>query len=50
MNTSLLSDPNYLDMINNVIEKTKVEYALPVYNLDAIKTIPNSTLLVYFYM
>ena len=31
-------------MINNIIEKTKVEYAIPVYDLDAIQTILNSEL------
>ena len=31
-------------MINNVIENTKVEYAIPVYNIDMIKNIPNSEL------
>ena len=43
-NATLLADLDYLNMINNVIENTKVEYAIPVYNLDNIKNIPNSEL------
>ena len=40
-NNSLLTDPDYLKQINKKIEDIKLQYALPVYNLDVISNIPN---------
>ena len=40
-NNLLLTDPDYLKQINKKIEDIKLQYALPVYNLDEINNIPN---------
>lgn len=40
-NNSLLSDIDYINTINNKIKQVKEQYALPVYNLENIDTIPN---------
>ena len=40
-NNSLLTDPDYLKQINKKIEDIKLQYALPVYNLEEINNIPN---------
>lgn len=40
-NNSLLSDINYLDAIKSKIEEIKQQYALPIYNLDNLKDIPD---------
>lgn len=40
-NNSLLIDPDYLKQINKKILDTKLQYALPIYNLDEIDNIPN---------
>ena len=36
-NNSLLECPEYVDLINGIIEEEKVKYAIPVYNLDFLK-------------
>ena len=36
-NNSLLSSPDYLDLINKVINEEKLKYALPVYDLSYLK-------------
>ena len=43
-NNSLLTDPDYLKQINKKIRDIKMQYALPVYNLDEINNIPNGEL------
>ena len=43
-NNSLLTDPDYLKQINKKIRDIKMQYALPVYNLDEIHNIPNEEL------
>ena len=43
-NDSLLTDPDYLKQINKKIRDIKMQYALPVYNLDEINNIPNEEL------
>ena len=43
-NNSLLNDINYLNTINNKIEEIKMQYALPVYNLNNIEQISNDKL------
>jgi hypothetical protein len=40
-NSSLLSDTNYVQEIKQIIHNTKVQYALPVYNVESIDGIPN---------
>ena len=35
-NTNLLSDPNYIKLVHDVIDEERLNYALPVYNLDYI--------------
>ena len=37
LNNSLLKNPDYLNMINAVIEDEKLKYSLPVYSLNYIK-------------
>ena len=37
LNISLLKNPDYLNMINAVIEDEKLKYSLPVYSLNYIK-------------
>ena len=39
---SLLTDKIYIDTINSKIDETKLQYALPVYNLENVTKIPNS--------
>lgn len=36
-NNSLLKDRQYIQQVKDIIERTKVEYAIPVYNRDVIK-------------
>ena len=43
-NNSLLTDRDYLKQINKKIRDIKMQYALPVYNLDEINDIPNEEL------
>ena len=40
-NNSLLNDKDYIEIINNKIDKVKKKYALPVYNMDQINNIPD---------
>ena len=40
-NNSLLNDKDYIEIINNKIDKVKKQYAVPVYNMDQINTIPD---------
>ena len=42
LNNSLLSDKNYLNIINDKIEQIKIQYALPVYNISNINDISNT--------
>ena len=40
LNTGLLKNPDYLNMINNIIDEEKLKYAIPIYNYDyIIKTV-----------
>ena len=41
-NNSLLTDKEYLKIINKHIIETKKQYAVPIYNLDKIENIPDS--------
>ena len=41
-NNSLLTDKEYLKIINTHIIETKKQYAVPIYNLDEIENIPDS--------
>ena len=41
LNNSLLSDINYLNIINEKIKEIKAQYAIPIYNLDNIDNISN---------
>ena len=43
-NNSLLTDIDYLNIINNKIHEIKCQYALPVYNFDNINLIPDNQL------
>ena len=36
-NNSLLENPNYLNLVNNIIEEEKLQYARPVYHPEYIK-------------
>ena len=36
LNTGLLKNPDYLNMINNIIDEEKLKYAIPIYNHDYI--------------
>ena len=36
-NNSLLKDGNYLELVNNLIQEEKINYALPIYDLDFLK-------------
>ena len=40
-NNSLLTDKEYLKIINKHIIETKKQYAVPIYNLDEIENIPD---------
>lgn len=40
-NNSLLNDSDYVNIINDKIKEVKMQYALPVYNLDDIDYIPD---------
>ena len=40
-NNSLLNDKDYIEIINNKIDEVKKQYALPVYNMDQINSIPD---------
>ena len=41
-NCALLSNPEYLELINKTIQEVKMEYALPVYSLDFLKNASDS--------
>ena len=41
LNNSLLSDINYRTVINEKISEIKVQYAIPIYNIDNINNITN---------
>ena len=41
-NCSLLKDKQYLVTITNLIDKEKLNYALPVYNPESVTQIPDS--------
>ena len=41
-NNSLLSDINYLNIINEKIIEIKTQYAIPIYNIDNINNIPTA--------
>ena len=41
INNALLHDSEYLKVINDKINEVKKKYALPVYNLENIKDIPD---------
>merc|ERR1712074_9970 len=43
-NNSLLTDIEYLNIINNKIHEIKCQYALPIYNLENLNLIPDSEL------
>ena len=43
-NKSLLSDIEYLNLINEKILEVKRQYALPIYNLENLNTVPNEEL------
>ena len=36
-NNSLLENPNYLNLVNNIIDEEKLQYARPVYHPEYIK-------------
>ena len=36
-NNSLLEDPGYLQLINNIIDDQKLQYAIPVYDIEYLK-------------
>ena len=40
-NNSLLKEIEYLEVINKKIKEIKVQYAIPVYNIENIENIPN---------
>ena len=40
-NNSLLTDKEYLDIINKHIKENKRQYAIPIYNLEEIENIPD---------
>ena len=40
-NNSLLTDKEYLDIINKHIKEIKRQYAIPIYNLEEIENIPD---------
>ena len=44
LNCSLLTQKPYLDLINSVITEEKQKYAIPVYDLDHIEKIPDSSI------
>ena len=44
LNTSLLKDKNYVELINNAINDEREKYAVPVYNLDELTNIPDKNL------
>ena len=44
LNNSLLSDINYLNIINDKINEIKTQYALPIYNIENINNISNTDL------
>ena len=41
-NNALLTELDYIDTINTKIEEIKKQYALPVYDRNNLKEIPNS--------
>ena len=43
-NNSLLFDPKYVNIVKKIISDTKIQYALPIYNIDWIPVAPTSDL------
>ena len=43
-NCSLLKDPNFLTLINNMIDKVTINYAAKVYNIDKIQDLDKENL------
>ena len=43
-NNSLLKDIDYLNCINTLIENIKLQYCIPIYNIENIENIHNSTI------
>ena len=41
LNTNLLTNKNYLDLVHQIIQDLKLQYALPVYNLENLNSIPD---------
>ena len=58
LNTGLLKNPEYLNMINSIIDEEKLKYAIPIYNHDHIIktdeeltfTIDDDTFLEFVYL
>ena len=44
LNCSLLKDKEYINLVNKMIQEEKFKYALPVYNLDFLSTIPDNNI------
>lgn len=44
LNTNLLTNKNYLDLVHQIIQDLKLQYALPIYNLDNLNSIPEKDL------
>ena len=44
MNVQLLQNTEYIQKVNLAIEEEKLRCALPVYNIDSIKNIPDEDL------
>lgn len=42
MNTELLKNENYIQLINKIIKEEKHKYALPIYALNAIDNLPEN--------
>ena len=42
LNCTLLSNPDYLELVNKTIQEVKAEYTVPVFNLDFLKTASDS--------
>ena len=42
-NCSLLKEQSYLDLVNSIIDEEKHKYSVPVYNLDHVGKIPDSS-------
>ena len=42
MNTALLKNSDYLTLVNDKIDSEIIHYALPIYNIDTLKDVPES--------